>query len=112
MKNQNNHIQIYNDAFGIYPGDYRPSELSNAPGVDIHHIECKGMGGNPSGNLDRIENLMALTREEHMYFGDKKKYMSFLLKKHFEALVRANVNFDHRYLLDKIHHYEIVKQGL
>ncbi|OUW03918.1 MAG: hypothetical protein CBD11_01890 [Phycisphaera sp. TMED151] len=33
--------------------------------VDIHHINPRGMGGNPSGEKDCIENLMGLCRVCH-----------------------------------------------
>jgi len=52
--------------------------------VDIHHIDCKGMGG--SKQKDYIENLQALCRECHLKYGDKKQYKEFLLTKHKEKL--------------------------
>ena len=79
------HTKIYFDFFGI---EYDPvsgwhnclSEISGQPAHDIHHIDCRGMGG--SKNKDRIENLMALTSEEHRMYGDKKQYMDFLKQTH------------------------------
>jgi hypothetical protein len=49
--------------FNLHEGDYVYSEISGLPCTDIHHIDNKGMGG--SNNKDYIENLIALTREEH-----------------------------------------------
>jgi len=76
------HTKIYMDYFGYSPGDFIPSELSGAPAVDVNHIICRGMGGNPSGDKDVIENLMALTREEHIEYGDKAQYIDFLKERH------------------------------
>ena len=84
------HTKIYFDFFNI---EFDPisgwhnavSELSGLPAVDINHIECRGMGG--SKEKDNIENLMALTREEHIEYGDKEQYKEFLKQKH-EAFIR------------------------
>jgi hypothetical protein len=42
------------------------------------------MGGTKKG--DTIDNLMALCREHHLEYGDKKQYMDFLKTKHKEKL--------------------------
>ena len=84
--------KIYMDAFGYVQGDFIPSELSHNPAVDIHHIISRGKGGK-----DRIENLMALTREEHLEFGDNKHWMFFLLNKHYEFLTKKGVEFSKDY---------------
>lgn len=68
------HTKVYFDFFDI---EYDPisgwhnckSEISSKPADDIHHINSRGMGG--SKDKDNIENLMALTREEHEKYGDK-----------------------------------------
>lgn len=61
--------------------DFRPPcELTGAPADDIHHIECRGMGG--SKGKDHIGNLMALTREMHEQMGDNKQYKEFLQMVH------------------------------
>jgi len=54
------YIKVYMDYFGYDEGDFIPSELSDKPADDIHHITPKSRGGK-----DVIENLIALTREEH-----------------------------------------------
>jgi len=46
--------------FGYGMQDYVPSEVSGLPAVDIHHVVFKSQGG-----TDEIDNLIALTREEH-----------------------------------------------
>lgn len=89
------HTKIYFDHFKI---DYDPqsgwhnavSEISGRKAEDIHHIDCRGMGG--SKNADRIENLMALTREEHEKFGDKKQYTQYLKQVHGDFIKRFAEN--------------------
>ena len=54
-------------------------EICDRNAVDIHHIECRGMGGT---GRDSIENLMALCRECHLEYGDKKQYKDFLIERH------------------------------
>ena len=74
------HVKIYLDFFGYSITDFIPSEISGGKAVDIHHIERRGMGGGK--NRDVIENLIALTRDEHIEYGDKKQYMEFLKEAH------------------------------
>lgn len=69
--------------FGYGIEDFIPSEISGKKAVDIHHIEARGMGGS---NKDDIRNLMALTREEHEKYGDKKQYKEFLKKIHLNFM--------------------------
>jgi hypothetical protein len=79
------HTKIYMDAFGYGIEDFIPSELDETKRAnDIHHIESRGMGGGKG--KDDIENLMALTREEHIKYGDKKQYKEFLKEKHLEFM--------------------------
>jgi len=85
------HTKIYFDFFNV---EYDPisgwhncvSEISGLPAKDVHHIEARGMGG--SKNADRIENLMALTREEHDKYGDKKQYLQYLKQTHADYIKR------------------------
>ena len=98
------HTKIYLKALGYDlsdPGAFVPSEISGAKAQDLHHIVSRGKGGK-----DRIENLMALTREEHVQYGDKKIYMPYLLEIHFYFLVTNNVEFDYEYLTNLIKKYD------
>ena len=79
-----NHTKVYLNHFGYTGEDFIPCETCGARAVDIHHIEARGMGGTKIG--DKIENLMALCREHHIEYGDKKQYMEFLKEKHKEKL--------------------------
>lgn len=57
------------------------SELSGQRADDIHHIKFLMTG------IDRqdypFERLIALTRDEHTKFGDKKQYFDYLLWVHY-----------------------------
>lgn len=104
-RRSNNHIKIYNQAFGVNKNDNRLCELSGSYGEDIHHIEARGMGGDPQGKKDRIENLMALTRTLHIKYGDVNKYKAYLFTKHKEHLLKNKVNFDVNYINERIEHF-------
>jgi len=85
------HTKKYFDYFNV---DYDPisgwhdcvSEISGLPAVDINHIDCRGMGG--SKEKDNIENLMALTREEHIEFGDYPQHMEYLKQVHKDYMTK------------------------
>ena len=72
----------YFNHFGYDISDFIPCEVCGKTAVDIHHIEARGIGG--SKEADNIENLMALCREDHLKYGDKKQYKEFLKEKHKE----------------------------
>lgn len=75
------HTKIYFEHYGYDISDFIPCEICGAKAVDIHHIDARGMGGT---NKDNINNLMALCRECHIYYGDKKEFKDYLknIKKH------------------------------
>jgi hypothetical protein len=39
------HTKIYLNYFGYDTTDFIPCEVCGSQAVDIHHIECRGMGG-------------------------------------------------------------------
>jgi hypothetical protein len=78
------HTKIYMDYFGYGKEDFISCEICGKRAVDIHHINARGMGG--SKDKDTIENLMAVDRECHIKYGDKKEYMDFLKEKHQEFM--------------------------
>ena len=84
-----NHTKIYLNAFNYDVCDFISSEISGKKAVDIHHIISRGRGGK-----DEIENLMALTRDEHIKYGDKNQYIYFLLEIHENYLIKNNISFD------------------
>lgn len=74
------HTKVYLNFFGYGSDDFIPCELCGSRAVDIHHIDCRGMGGSKS--KDEIENLMGLCRQCHLEYGDKKQHMDLLITKH------------------------------
>jgi predicted restriction endonuclease len=78
------HTKIYLDYFGYGIEDFIPCESCGAKAVDLHHIFRRGMGGNKEA--DTIENIMALCREHHIEYGDKKQYIEYLKEIHKEKL--------------------------
>lgn len=77
------HTKVYYTQMGFDDCDFVPCEVTNGEAVDIHHIRGRGRGGK-----DTLCNLMALTRESHVQFGDKKNYTEFLLGAHFVKIYR------------------------
>ena len=67
------HTKLYLDYFGYTLDDFYSCEVCGGRMVDIHHIDCRGMGG--SKNKDEISNLIGLCREHHIEYGDKKQYI-------------------------------------
>jgi hypothetical protein len=90
------HTALYMAAFGYGDADFIPSELSGLPCNDLHHIQCRGAGGTKTE--DRVENLIALTREEHIEYGDKKQHMEFLYRKHLAFMSANGVKFDRAWI--------------
>lgn len=91
--------KIYADAFGYDVDDHTtpiPCEISGEPAVDIHHIVTRE---------DRIENLMALTRQNHIDYGEIKHFMYYLLKIHKRQLQLHNIDFDNDWFLKWMDHY-------
>lgn len=76
------------------------SELSGKRADDIHHIKYLMTG------VDRqdypFERLIALTRDEHNKFGDKKQYFDYLLWMHYINFAYNNTLFDLKYFPDSI----------
>lgn len=78
------HTKLYFKHFGYDVTDFISCEVCGAQAVDIHHIHARGMGG--TKELDNIKNLMALCRDCHLKYGDKKQYLEFLKEAHNEKL--------------------------
>jgi hypothetical protein len=93
-----NHTKVYIKALGYNDTDYMPSELSGSKGVDIHHIIDR---------VDRIENLILLTRDEHLEYGEIKSKMVFLLESHMRFLEDNGVIFSYEWFNEQITKYSI-----
>ncbi len=76
------HTKIYLDYFGYTTADFIPCEICEAQAVDINHIKARGMGGDPQGKKDVIENLMAMCRKHHNEYGDIKEAIPMLQRIH------------------------------
>jgi 5-methylcytosine-specific restriction endonuclease McrA len=80
------HIKLYLRTFCCDETDFIPCEICHQKAVDIHHIECRGMGGTRS--IEDIDNLMALCRKCHVDYGDKKQFKQWLKDLHLKKLIR------------------------
>lgn len=78
------HVKIYLDYFD-FP-DFTPCEICTKKAVDIHHIDSRGMGGDPTKSKDVIENLMALCRECHIEYGDVPDKIEWLKEIHLKFI--------------------------
>lgn len=74
------YVKTYLKNMGFTTDCKIPCEVCNKTAVDIHHIECRGMGGTKDKN--DISNLMALCRDCHIKYGDKKQYKEYLKNVH------------------------------
>lgn len=92
-----NHTKIYLNSLGYDMTDYMPSELSGNPGIDIHHI---------INRENRIENLILLTREEHLEYGEIKSKMCYLLEQHRLFLCLNGVKFNNSWFEEQIRKYD------
>lgn len=92
------HTQIYLKALGYDISDFMPSEISGFKAQDLHHIVNRD---------NRIENLMALTRQEHIHLGEVKTKMVYLLETHRLFLDVNGVHFDNSWFEEQINKYSI-----
>lgn len=82
------HVKLYLDFFEYTTADFIPCEVCGTKAVDIHHIDCRGMGG--TKKEDTIENIQALCRICHIRYGDKKNYKEFLQDIHDKTIKYKN----------------------
>ena len=73
----------YLDYFGYSVADFIPCELCSKRSVDIHHIFARSIRKDLEND---ITNLMALCRECHVKYGDKKQHREMLINKHQHKL--------------------------
>lgn len=78
------YTKLYLDYFGYALDEFYCCEVCGGKSVDLHHIDCKGMGG--STLKDNIENIMAVCRSCHLEYGDKKDHIDFLREKHLNFM--------------------------
>jgi hypothetical protein len=87
------HTKIYLRSFGFTGSEFIPCEICGGKAVDIHHIECRGMGYSGK-EADRISNLMAVCRICHDKYGDKKQYIEMLKEIHLNKMKSGGVKGD------------------
>lgn len=80
------HTRIYLDFFGYKIPEDCVCECCGSQSVDTHHLNSRGMGGDPTGKKDVIENLMAVCRRCHDSYGDKPQYMDMLTEVHLKFM--------------------------
>jgi len=80
------HTKIYITFFGYQIPSDCVCEICGGPAVDVHHIEARGMGGDPNGDKDVIENLMGLCREHHDEYGDVPDCKPLLTEIHLKFM--------------------------
>lgn len=80
------HTKIYLNYFGYQIPEDVFCEVCRSPAVDIHHIDSRGMGGDPQGKKDVIENLQALCRACHDNYGDDPSCFDKLTEVHLRCM--------------------------
>lgn len=79
------YTQLYYEFFEYFEGDVIFCEVCLNVAVDMHHLKARGMGGR--NRKDNIKDVMALCRDCHEKYGDKKKYMKSLKKIHYKKII-------------------------
>lgn len=79
-----NYTKTYYQFFDLIPSDIIICEICDfRPSVDIHHIVARSQEKSLEND---IINLMAVCRECHNEYGDRKIAIKFLFKKHIQNL--------------------------
>jgi|TARA_R100000329_G_scaffold118174_1_gene97285 5-methylcytosine-specific restriction endonuclease McrA len=68
------YVKIYMDYHDYVIDDVILCEHCSKIAVDIHHIEPRGIGGDPRGHKNQIENLIALCRSCHIKAETDKQF--------------------------------------
>ena len=100
------HTEIYFEAFGFDTSDFIPCEICGTKAVDTAHIDARGIGGDPKGLKDRIENLMGKCRKCHNDYGDVLEAMALLYRIHKIKMLESGVTFDSDWIDKQIEKYE------
>ena len=68
------YVKIYMDFHDYVLDDVILCEHCSKQAVDIHHIDSRGLGGDPMGHKNQIENLIALCRSCHIKAETDKQF--------------------------------------
>lgn len=79
------YVKTYLEYFGYDTSDWIPCEIPECPrkSVDLHHIHARSIRKDLENN---ISNLMALCREHHNQYGDRKQHREYLQNIHNEKM--------------------------
>lgn len=77
------YTKVYMRYFGFVTDDFIPCEVCDKKAVDIAHIQSQKR--RPDLKND-ITNLMAMCREDHIFYGDNNLYIDFLQEIHNEKM--------------------------
>ena len=80
-------VELSNEVFGIEPNEIL-CEITGEIANDLHHIESRGRRKDLEFELT---NIMAVTREVHNFFGDKKAYKDWLKEVHLNYLETGEI---------------------
>jgi len=72
------HTKIYMKHHDYDISDWIACEHCGTTAVDIHHIDARGLGGDPRGHKNQIENLIALCRSCHIKAETNKEFNNYL----------------------------------
>jgi len=107
MYNSNHkHIRLYLKHFGE-PETCEACEKYLNGCCDFHHIECRGMGG--TKEPERIENIMAVCRDCHTKYGDKKQWKYWLFSVHKIRLEARKKPFDLEWIEGERERHKLVE---
>ena len=87
------HTKAYNKFFGYTPDEWKPCEVCNRTAAWVHHIDCKGMGGDPQGKKEHIENYMAICVDCEKKYADRAEYMDYLYWEHKKFIQRLRPDY-------------------
>jgi 5-methylcytosine-specific restriction endonuclease McrA len=77
------YTKTYLKHFGFDESSFIACEICGKKAVDIHHIEARSKRKDLEND---ITNLMAVCRECHISYGDKKQYKDYLKEIHAERI--------------------------
>jgi hypothetical protein len=83
------HTKIYLQHFGYGEQDYIPCEVCKSKAVDVHHIERRGAGGDPTKSKDTIDNLAGLCRICHEKAENSIPFNNYVKNNH-KSFIKAH----------------------